>query len=90
MRHSSPKRISTAISSDFYETYIHSVKITAKLHGYPTGLYEPGNNGLVIGDYGSIAKSLFDDGTISESHYFSLMRDIGVDIYNGRDNGDKD
>lgn len=70
------------ISSTYYDTHILNVKSTAKLYGYPTELYEPGNEGKVIGNYGSIAKSLFDQEKISEGHYISLMKDIGFDVFN--------
>ena len=75
------------ISSVLYDQYNHSIKKIAKLYGYSTELYESGNDGKVIGDYGSIAKSLYDKEKISEGHYFSLMRDIGIDIYNEMENG---
>jgi Zn-dependent peptidase ImmA (M78 family) len=74
------------ISSTYYDTYSQNVKVTAKLHGYSNDLYEPGNDGKVIGNYGSIAKSLYDEEKISEGHYISLMKDIGIDVFN--DNND--
>ena len=40
----------------------------------------PGNKDLVLGDYGEIAKKLFDIEKISESHYAKMMMDIGIDI----------
>ena len=49
--------------------------------GYPDLLYKPGNNQLIIGDYGVLANELFQNDKISESHYASLMNDIGIDIY---------
>ena len=64
--------------------------MVARLNGYYTELYEPGNEGKVIGDYGTIAKALFDKDRISEGHYLSLMKDIGIDIYNDIDNGSQD
>jgi Zn-dependent peptidase ImmA (M78 family) len=65
-----------------YEQYKKGVKYSAELLGYDTTLYESGNKDLVIGDYGARAKKLFDDGVISESHFISLMFDIGKDIQN--------
>lgn len=65
-----------------YEEYTRGVKHSAELLGYDPTLYEPGNEGLVIGDYGARAKKLFDEGIISESHFVSLMNDIGKDIEN--------
>ena len=59
------------------------------MHGYPINLYEAGNEGEFWGDYGSLAKELFDDELISEGKYASLMKDIGIDIFETLDdNGD--
>ncbi len=52
----------------------------ATLYGYNTDLYQPGNEGMIIGDYGSLARELFDRGIISESSYFTLLEDIGIDL----------
>lgn len=49
----------------------------AFLRGYDSFLYKSGNEGLVIGDFGSMAKQLFDGGKISEGHYLDLMNLIG-------------
>ncbi len=49
-------------------------------YGYNTSLYEGGNDELVIGDYGTLAKKRFDEGDISEGHYRELMSDIGIDL----------
>jgi hypothetical protein len=63
-----------------YIQYTENVKQSARFLGYDGDLYEPGNTGLVIGNYGSKAKSLYDEEKISESHFISLMNDIGIDI----------
>jgi Zn-dependent peptidase ImmA (M78 family) len=52
----------------------------ATLYGYNTNLYQPGNKGMVIGDYGSLARELFDKGIVSESSYFTLLEDLGIDL----------
>ena len=49
-------------------------------NGYAVDLYKNGNQKVVIGDYGIIAKQLFDNETVSESHYYSLLADLGIDI----------
>jgi hypothetical protein len=49
-------------------------------NGYRDGLYRCGNEKTVIGDYGIIAKQLFDSQTVSESHYYSLLADLGIDV----------
>jgi Zn-dependent peptidase ImmA (M78 family) len=52
----------------------------ATLYGYNSDLYQPGNEGIVIGNYGTIARELFDNGIVSESSYFSLLEDLGIDL----------
>ena len=73
-----------------YEAYTRGVKHSAELHGYDTTLYEPGNAGLVIGDYGARSKKLFDNGIISESHFVDLMHAIGKDIENLANDNDQE
>jgi len=45
--------------------------------GYDLALYRKGNEGLVIGDFGSKARRLFDEDRISEGHYLELLNLIG-------------
>lgn len=52
---------------------------SAREYGYDTSLYEPGNENLVIGDFGAKARKLFDEEKISEGHYLELLHKIGVD-----------
>lgn len=54
---------------------------TAREHGYNASLYNPGNENLVIGDFGERAKRLFDSGKVSEGHYLELLAKIGIDGY---------
>lgn len=68
------------ISEAQYERYSVNVKRSALENGYEIGLYEPGNHHSFIGDYGSIAKELYDTDQITESHYYSLLSDLGVNI----------
>lgn len=51
---------------------------TAREYGYDTTLYLPGNEGLVIGNFGEKARKLYDGGKISEGHYLELMSKIGI------------
>lgn len=46
----------------------------ARLYGYDTSLYEKGNEGIVIGNYGEMAKALYDAEKISEGHYWELLK----------------
>lgn len=57
----------------------YPVKKTAREYGYDTALYEPGNENLVIGDFGEKARRLFDGEKISEGHYMELLHKIGID-----------
>lgn len=59
------------------------VKRTSREYGFDTSLYEPGNSGLVIGDFGIKARKLFESEKISEGHYLELLHKIGID---GNDN----
>ena len=71
------------------EEYSIGVQKSAMQLGYSTSLYKPGNKDLILGDYGVLAYELFNNEKISESHYASLMNDIGVDIFSKEEeNGD--
>ena len=62
------------ITTDRYDTLDRiSVKETAREWGYDSALYEPGNDGIVISDFGEKARMLFESGMISEGHYNELM-----------------
>ena len=52
------------------------VKESAVEYGYDKSLYEPGNEGVNIGDFGEKAKILFNKGQISEGHYIELLNMI--------------
>lgn len=68
------------ISNNVFNRLIEMPVIrSAKEHGYDTALYLPGNSGVVIGDYGVKARTLFEKGMISEGHYIELLSKIGVD-----------
>ncbi|MBX2925830.1 MAG: ImmA/IrrE family metallo-endopeptidase [Chitinophagaceae bacterium] len=67
------------ITSEQYDSFIIHVKRGALENGYQTTLYEPGNDNVVVGNYGSLAKTLFDKEKISQSHYYSLLTDLGID-----------
>jgi hypothetical protein len=40
-------------------------------------LYKDGNHKLVIGDFGTYARKLYDEEKISEGHYMELLNIIG-------------
>lgn len=66
------------IDSDGYEQFKHYVMKGALEHGYSVDLYKDGNHQLVLGDYGTLAKELYDKEKISETHYYSLLLDLGM------------
>ena len=67
------------VNSNEYDAFIVNIKRGAIENGYSATIYEPGNNNLVIGDYGAVAKDLFDQEKISQSHYYTLLTDLGID-----------
>ena len=42
-------------------------------YGYDLALYQPGNEGVVIGDFGEKARLLYEQERISEGHYVELL-----------------
>ena len=68
------------IDQSHIEKYSKNIKRGAIEHGYSIDLYEPGNKNLVLGDYGALARELFDQEKISESHYYSLLIDLGMNL----------
>jgi len=59
---------------------IGGIKKSALLMGYDELLYESGNANKVIGDYGEQAKRLYDRDLVSETDFYGLMFDIGIDL----------
>lgn len=45
----------------------------ASSYGYDTSLYLPGNENIVLGDFGERIYKLFESGKISEGHYYELL-----------------
>jgi Zn-dependent peptidase ImmA (M78 family) len=69
------------IDSTFFDSHNTSVQRGAAEHGYSLNLYNPTKQQLeVIGNYGDLAKMRYDKDKISESHYISLLQDIGIDL----------
>lgn len=56
------------------------VKESALEYGYDRSLYESGNEGVTLGDFGEKARILYEAGKISEGHYIELLNMIS----NGR------
>jgi len=76
------------IHYDDYKPFLKGVIKSAVAYGYSPSLYQTSNKEKVIGDYGIKVKELFDKDKISESHYHSLMLDIGIDIDDPKFNDD--
>jgi len=68
------KGLLTQKEYDFFDKI--PVQESAKQYGYNTALYNKGNEGLVIGDFGEKARYLYDLGIISEGHYLELLNKI--------------
>lgn len=69
------------IDHSIIDKFSKDVKRGAAEYGYSSNLYSPTRQTLeVIGDYGDIARLKFDNDEISESHYISLLQDIGIDL----------
>ncbi len=66
------------ISKEYAEKLKANPKNDAIRYGFDTKLYEKGNENRYLGDYGLVAKELYDVEKISESHYYELMSDLGV------------
>jgi Zn-dependent peptidase ImmA (M78 family) len=50
-----------------------NIQQIAAEYGYDLALYQPGNEGVVIGDFGEKARLLFEQERISEGHYVELL-----------------
>lgn len=58
----------------------NGIMANARKLGYNTSLYEKGNENEVIGDYGKLAYKAWENGIVSESAFFGLLQDLGIDI----------
>lgn len=72
------------------EEYKEEVRASAMKHGYSLKLYEKDEQSEVIGDYGNLARKLFEQDRISESHYYGLLEDLGLDFSVLRGNGNEE
>lgn len=54
-----------------------NITTESSLRGYDLDIYQKGNENLVIGDFGSKARKLFEEERISEGHYLELLNLIG-------------
>jgi len=74
-------KIKNLIDTEFFDSHNKDIQRGAAEHGYSTNLYKPTKKKLeVIGDYGDKARRKYNREEISESHYISLLQDIGIDL----------
>lgn len=70
------KRLSIITEDQLQSLLLAPIREVAQKRGYDTAVYEKGNEGLVIGDYRSLAADLFEKGLISEGHYNELLNSL--------------
>lgn len=68
------------IDNDYKDALATGVMSNARKFGYSTSLYEKDNENEVIGDYGMLAYKAWEKGIVSESAFFGLLQDLGIDI----------
>ena len=70
------KRLSI-INEEQLQTLLSApIREVAMRRGFDTSVYEKGNEGLIIGDYKSLATDIFEKGLISEGHYNELLNSL--------------
>lgn len=67
------KRLAIISENQLHELLSAPIREVAMRRGFDTSVYEKGNDGLVIGDYKSLATDIFEKGLISEGHYNELL-----------------
>lgn len=67
------KNCNLITSANYSDLQKLAVVDSARLYGYDVALYRPGNEGLVIGDFGEKARKLYEQEIISEGHYRELI-----------------
>ena len=68
------------IDSAQKEEFSKGIIALARQLGYDTSLYEKANENVVIGNYGMLAYKAWEEGIVSESAYYGLLKDLGIDI----------
>lgn len=67
------RRLSIISEEQLQTLLMAPIRDVALRRGYDTSVYDKGNDGLVIGDYKSLATDIFEKGLISEGHYNELL-----------------
>lgn len=60
--------------ADYFKGFV--ITDIAKENGYDLSLYKRGNENVTLGDFGSNARKLYEQGKISEGHYMELLNQI--------------
>ncbi|MCK9303846.1 MAG: ImmA/IrrE family metallo-endopeptidase [Bacteroidales bacterium] len=68
------------IDADLKKEFSRGIISLARKFGCNTSLYEKANENEVIGDYGILANKAWEEGVVSESAYYGLLKDLGIDI----------
>ena len=64
------------LTEEELQTHLEESKVIQDIateYGYDLSLYQPGNEGVVIGDFGEKARLLYEQERISEGHYVELL-----------------
>jgi len=70
------------IDSSKYEEFSIDVITGALENGYDASLYRPDKRNMVVGDYATKARTLFENGRISGTRYRELMAELGLENTN--------
>lgn len=70
------RRLSIINEDQLQDFLMAPIKDVAMRRGFDTSIYEKGNDGLIIGDYKSLATDIFEKGLISEGHYNELLNSL--------------
>jgi Zn-dependent peptidase ImmA (M78 family) len=75
------------ITRKLAKEYSENVIKSARKRGYDASLYSKDGSNRIVGDgeYKRLARRLYKDDVISESHYASMLLDIGFDIFDETD-----
>lgn len=68
------------ITSEKYDLLKDNVITSALDYGYSKDLYLPTGRKELAGDYNLKAREMYDKGMISQSKYFELLWDMGIDL----------
>lgn len=77
------------IDKSYFDKYQSGSTEKIRNLGFDTRLMYPGNLDLVLGDYAIKARTLFEQGKISESVYFSYLNAVNIDPLQKIENGEE-